>query len=148
MNISELVRKLEMLNENDKPKFGIMTPQHMVEHLTITIKLSNGRINYPPFTPSEKQMIWKKAMIETVMEFPKGIRAPGLNNQELVNLKFTSLGEAKSKLAKALEEYEQFFKENPDALTNHPQFGMMNHKEWEIFHPKHFKHHFDQFNIW
>jgi len=36
---------------------------------------------------------------------------------------------------------------NPDALKLNPTFGELNKAEWEIFHEKHFTHHFKQFGI-
>ena len=147
MNNTELKQKLAMLNEDTEASFGIMTPQHMVEHLTVTVKLSSGRISYPAFTPSEKQLGYKEALLNTDLEFPKGIKAPGLGDQ-LMPLKYENLEQAKEGLIKSLEEYDSFFKENPTAQTTHPRFGFLTFEEWELFHPKHFKHHFSQFNIW
>jgi oxepin-CoA hydrolase/3-oxo-5,6-dehydrosuberyl-CoA semialdehyde dehydrogenase len=147
MNIKDFEQKLTNLNEAKEPEFGVMSAQHMVEHLTITVKLSSGRIAYPPFNPTEKQLAQKEALLFTEFEFPTGIKAPGLGNN-LMPLKYETLSEAKSKLIKSLEEYDAYFKENPDARTIHPRFGLLTHKEWEQFHPKHFKHHFSQFNIW
>ena len=147
MNNTELKQKLAMLNEDTEASFGIMTPQHMVEHLTVTVKLSSGRISYPAFTPSEKLLGYKEALLNTDLEFPKGIKAPGLGDQ-LMPLKYENLEQAKEGLIKSLEEYDSFFKENPTAQTTHPRFGLLTFEEWELFHPKHFKHHFSQFNIW
>ena len=148
MDLSLIEKKLSSLNEESQAEFGMMTAQHMVEHLTITLKLASGRIAYPPFTPSEQQLEWKEALLFTPMEFPKGIKAPGIKTHELMPLKYPSLQEAKIQLLKAIREYNTFFEENPDGLTNHPRFGMLNHQEWELFHPKHFKHHLGQFNCW
>ncbi|MBN3582558.1 DUF1569 domain-containing protein [Algoriphagus aestuarii] len=147
MNIEVLKQKLERLTKNTKPAFGIMTAQHMVEHLTVTVKLSTGRISYPPFIPSEKQLSQKEALLHTELEFPKGIKAPGLGDN-LMPLKFEALEEAKEALLKSLKEYDRYFKENSTAQTIHPRFGLLTFEEWELFHPKHFKHHFSQFNIW
>lgn len=147
MNISELEQKLIRLNEGTQAAFGVMSPQHMVEHLTITVKLSSGRISYPPFTPNEKQLTQKEALIYTDLEFPKGIKAPGLGDN-LMPLKNKTLDLAKEQLLTSLNAYEGYFKEYPDAKTIHPRFGLLTFHEWELFHPKHFKHHFSQFNIW
>ena len=32
------------LHEDTKPKWGIMTPQHMIEHLEYTYKIASGEI--------------------------------------------------------------------------------------------------------
>lgn len=148
MDTLELKHKLSFLQEKTKSKFGVMTPQHMVEHLTITIKISYNRVRIPDFEMSEKQKAQKEALLETEMDFPIGVRAPGLPPGELMPLRNNDLEEAKEQFLESLEGYNSFFESNPTALTVHPRFGKLSFIEWEKFHPKHIKHHFDQFGIW
>ncbi|EAZ81188.1 DUF1569 domain-containing protein [Algoriphagus machipongonensis] len=146
MDLKHIKERLSQLKEDSKKNFGIMTPQHMVEHLTITMKISSNRIPYPDFTPSEKQLQQKKALLHTDLQFPQGVMAPGIG-ERLMPFKHSDLETAKEKLLSSIEEYENFFKENPSNHTNHPRFGLMTYQEWELFHPKHIEHHFGQFNI-
>lgn len=138
--------QLKNLNPDSPAQFGIMTPQHMVEHLTVTMKLSSGRIKLPEFEPNEKQLMQKQALIYTDMEFPKGVRAPN-SDGELPDLRFPDLDTAKEKLIQSIQEYEEVFEKNPDFKSIHPRFGFLTHEEWEKFHQKHFTHHFGQFGI-
>ena len=87
--------RLENLTEQSERKFGIMSPQHMVEHLILTVKLSYGRIKLPEFEPTEKQLQQKHALVYTDLEFPKGVKAPGLG-ENLLDLRFSDLKAAKS----------------------------------------------------
>lgn len=139
--------KLNNLTESATPIFGIMSPQHMVEHLTITVKLSSGRIKVQEFEPSEKQLVYKETLLNTPIEFPRGINAPGLPGS-LLDLRNDSLANSIDQLLESLDYYNNFFLENPDSKTTHPRFGKLTHDEWEKFHAKHFKHHFSQFKIW
>lgn len=139
--------KLNNLTEASAPIFGIMSPQHMVEHMTLTVKLSSGRIKIPEFEPSEKQLMYKETLLNTPVEFPRGINAPGLQGT-LLALKNDSLMASIDQLLDSLDHYNNFFSENPDSKTIHPRFGKLNHEEWEKFHAKHFRHHFSQFGIW
>ena len=125
-----------------------MTPQHMLEHLTLTVKISYNRIKIPEFEPSEKQQFQKRALLDTTMEFPRGILAPNMKSGELLPLRNNNLEEAKEQLIESLTGYDAFFNSDPEATTVHPRFGKLNYSEWERFHPKHFKHHFEQFGIW
>lgn len=138
--------KLKRLLDETPAQFGIMTPQHMVEHLTITMKLSSGRIKLPEFEPNEKQLMQKQALIYSDIEFPKGVRAPN-SNGELMELRFPDLDTAKEKLVQSIQEYKEVFEKNPDFKSIHPRFGFLTHEEWEKFHQKHFRHHFGQFGI-
>ncbi len=148
MEIIELQKKLSKLNEDTQGEFGIMSPQHMLEHLTITIKISYNRVKIPDFEPNEKQKAQKHALLETDMDFPIGVKAPGIPAGELMPLRNKNLEEAKEQFIQSIESYYSFFKSSPDELTVHPRFGKMSFSEWEKFHPKHIKHHFKQFGIW
>lgn len=138
--------RINTLSENTKGDFGIMTPQHMIEHLTITVKLSYGRIKLPDFEPSEKQLAQKNALLNTAMNFPKGVLAPGIGDN-LLDLKYADLDTAKVELLKSIDEYNNHFTSFPEEKTIHPRFGKLNHEEWERFHQKHFDHHLSQFGL-
>jgi len=144
MTQQEIEKSLERLNANSFKLFGRMSPQHMVEHLIITFKLSSGRVSIPEFEPNAKQLEYKKLLLETDMEFPKGVRAPGLP-EEPMPLRFESLEIAKEKLLNSILEFHNHFTVNADETTFHPRFGKLNYAEWKVFHSKHLKHHLGQF---
>jgi oxepin-CoA hydrolase/3-oxo-5,6-dehydrosuberyl-CoA semialdehyde dehydrogenase len=144
MTKETLLQRLDQLNSESKANFGILTPQHMVEHLTITLKLSAGRIPIPEFEPNEKQLARKQALLFTDIPFPQGIKAPGLPDT-LLELRYPDLETAKSALIAGWDTYQLLFKENPTLQTPHPGFGLLNYEEWELFHAKHMDHHLSQF---
>lgn len=148
MDTKMIEKYLEKLNAETPAIFGIMTPQHMIEHLTITVKISNNRIKIPEFELSEKQKFQKTALLDTPMEFPRGVVAPSMTEGELMPLKNADLAEAKAQLLGSMITYDDFFAADPAATSVHPRFGKLNYAEWERFHSKHFKHHFEQFGIW
>jgi len=144
---TEIIKnRLGKLLSNTQPEFGIMTAQHMIEHLILTIKLSYGRVTIPDFEPNEKQLAQKNALINSDMLFPKGIKAPGLPDQ-LMDLKYPNLDSAIEQLLKSISEYHRTFNEEKSLTTTHPRFGKLTYDEWEKFHSKHFEHHFGQFGI-
>lgn len=148
METETIKKRLGRLADDTQALFGIMTPQHMVEHLILTVKISYDRIKIPEFELSEKQKIQKTALLDTPLEFPKGMRAPGMNAGELMPLRNNNLSEAKEQLLNSILAYHAYFASNPAATTVHPRLGRLTYAEWERFHPKHFKHHFEQFGIW
>jgi oxepin-CoA hydrolase/3-oxo-5,6-dehydrosuberyl-CoA semialdehyde dehydrogenase len=141
-----LQNRIEKLEASTPARFGIMTAQHMIEHLIITLKLSYGRIQIPEFEPTEKQLSQKQVLLYTDTEVPKGVKAPGLPDT-LMELKFPSIESAKSALLKSLEEYHNTFDEKKDLKTTHPRFGKLTFDEWERFHSKHIAHHLEQFGL-
>ena len=139
-----LVQRLQHLSLQSEAKFGILTPQHMVEHLTLTLKMSAERIPIPEFEPTEKQLARKQALLFTDLPFPQGIKAPGLPDT-LLDLRYPDLETAKAELIKSYDAYQLLFQENPTKHTPHPGFGPLNFDEWELFHAKHMDHHLGQF---
>lgn len=141
-----LQTRLDKLMPSTPAQFGIMTPQHMVEHLILTYKLSYGRIKIPEFEPTEKQLAQKQALIFSDLTFPRGIKAPGLP-ETLMELRYSNLEETKNELLKSVEAYYQTFDQQPNLKTMHPRFGKLSFEEWEKFHAKHVEHHLGQFGI-
>lgn len=145
MNKETLLQRLNQLHTTTAAQFGILTPQHMVEHLILTVKMSAGRIPIPEFVPNEKQLAQKQALLFTDIPFPRGVKAPGLPDT-LLDLRFPDLETAKAELIKSWDAYQLLFKENPTKQTFHPRFGLLNFDEWERFHAKHMDHHLGQFD--
>jgi oxepin-CoA hydrolase/3-oxo-5,6-dehydrosuberyl-CoA semialdehyde dehydrogenase len=148
MDSKIIEKKLKKLNADTPAQFGIMTPQHMVEHLTVTVKIAYNRIKIPEFEPNEKQKFQKRALLNSDMEFPRGVVAPGMNAEDLMPLRSSNLDEAKQQVLDSITAYNTYFELDTDGTTVHPRFGKLTYAEWEIFHLKHFEHHFKQFGIW
>lgn len=138
---------LKMLKADTKPLFGKMTAQHMIEHLTITLKLSIGKIKYPPFNPSERALKAKQNLLFTELEMGMGMTPPN-DTGELYPLKYPNLEKAKEALLQAWDEFIAYYEKNDGASQVHPRFGHLNKDEWGRFHFKHMMHHYKQFGIW
>jgi len=147
MEITMLQAKLQQITKDSPAEFGIMTPQHMVEHLILTFKLSQGKIPLPDKDPSPKALAAKQAILYGNVDIPRGIRAPGLEEGQLLELRHSSLEESKSKLFEAIGQFHSYFELNKDLKHQHPVFGKLDYQEWWLFHQKHFKHHFGQFGV-
>lgn len=146
-NQNETLELLRKLNPETAPQFGIMTPQHMVEHLILLVKLSNGGIKGQLMRSDETAVKWKQGLIYTDMQFPMGVRIPGEEESVLTELRYENLEKAVDKLDDEIKKFEDFFQNNSHESTMHPALGKLNHEEWTIFHNKHFTHHFKQFGL-
>ncbi|SMC50820.1 DUF1569 domain-containing protein [Moheibacter sediminis] len=142
--ISNLLKKL---NPETQPVFGIMTSQHMIEHLILLAKLSNGGIKGQLMRSEETAVKWKQGLIYTDMEFPMGIRVPGQEENTLPELRYENLQKAIEKLENELKIFEEFYKDDKEKSMMHPALGLLNYDEWIVFHSKHFAHHFKQFGL-
>lgn len=144
-NKHQLKSLLSTLNQGITPNFGLMTPQHMVEHLSYSIRFSNGK---KPQKLTVKPTLAKKIkhyLFEKDDEIQPGFKSPLLPKDQLIDLSYTNLETAIHKLLAEMEEYQTFKIKNPDATPINPVIGPLNWAEWDIFHNKHIRHHLRQF---
>jgi oxepin-CoA hydrolase/3-oxo-5,6-dehydrosuberyl-CoA semialdehyde dehydrogenase len=138
---------LSQLKEDAKPKWGIMTPQHMVEHLEYTYKIASGEIQDLEIATPEKILEKVHNSLYNYDKFPLNSQFPLLEKDTLDSLKHSDLTTAIENFKTQREKYLEYFKENPDAKLNNMVFGEMNKYEWYLLERKHLNHHFEQFNL-
>ncbi len=78
---------------------------------------------------------------------PQNFGAPERLESELKQLKHENLETAKVRLLEAYDDFIAYFKEHPDAKLTNIVFGELNRYEWNLFHRKHYNHHFEQFGL-
>ena len=147
MTDEKIEEGLNRLTEDTKPKWGIMTPQHMLEHLEYTYKIASGKIQDFEVATPEKILEKVHASLYNYEKFPHHSNFPKLEKGKLDTLKHPDLATAKKKFLEEREAYKNYFKENPDAKLNNLVFGEMNRYEWYLLERKHLNHHFEQFNL-
>jgi oxepin-CoA hydrolase/3-oxo-5,6-dehydrosuberyl-CoA semialdehyde dehydrogenase len=147
INRQSIESYLSKLNEDSQALWGTMTPQHMLEHLEYSTRISSGEIQDFEFSTPEKIMEKVHATLYNYNKMPREFAAPARLEEELKNLKHEDLATAKAKLLEAYDNYVAYFKEHPEARLKNIVFGNLNRYEWELFHRKHFNHHFEQFNL-
>ena len=138
---------LNNLKEYAKPKWGIMTPQHMIEHLEYTYKVASGEIKDLEITTPEKILEKVHNSLYNYEKFPKNSNFPMLEKDTLDTLKHDDFVTSVTKFKEARENYKTYFKENPDAKLNNLVFGELNRYEWYLMERKHLNHHFEQFGL-
>lgn len=136
---------LEKLQPETKQLWGKMSAQHMVEHLVFAVRTSSGKLNVGCFNPPEKWPTLKRFLLSS-RSLPKEFLNP-IIGADLLPLEYKNLDEAKTALALEVDDYHKYFEEKPEALLLNPTFGELNKAEWDVFHDKHFTHHFEQFGI-
>jgi hypothetical protein len=141
-NLREL---LQPLHPETQPKWGRMTPQHMVEHLSSSIRMSNGKKKFLIQTPPEK-LAGLKAFLLSNRSFPKNFHLAG-SSPELPALRQPHLAAAILELEQELTLFRAHFNQQPNRIETHPIFGELTQPEWEHFHRWHFTHHFTQFGL-
>ncbi|PHR71376.1 MAG: phenylacetic acid degradation bifunctional protein PaaZ [Lutibacter sp.] len=147
MTSEKIQECLTKLTEDAKPKWGIMTPQHMIEYLEHTYRIASGEIQDFEIATPEKILEKVHNSLYNYRPFPKNSEFPLLEKDKLAKLNHPDLSTAKEKMNEARAEYLAFFKENPDAKLNNIVFGELNKYEWYLQERKHLNHHFEQFGL-
>jgi hypothetical protein len=142
---NQYIEKLILLRVNTKPLWGKMTPQHMVEHLILAMRMSSGKLKLECFNPPEKLPALKRFLMSS-RPLPKLFVNPAIG-EKLLPLEYSSLEEAKNILNQEIIDYLNHFELNPEVKTVNVTFGELNKEEWDVFHKKHFLHHFSQFGL-
>jgi hydroxymethylglutaryl-CoA reductase len=144
-NISEVENYLNFLTIKHKPMFGKLDPQQMMEHLSMTLKMSNGKEKHSQFT-SEERLEGYRRFLMSDKEMPIGTKVPFMGEEPPLYVN-GSFEEAKTELFNELKAFQSHFNMNPVAIEMHPVFGNLNKQEWLRLHGKHFLHHFKQFGL-
>jgi len=147
MTDSTIQNALNKLTPNSIPKWGIMTPQHMLEHLEFTYKIASGDIQDFEIITPEKILDKVHASLYSYDKFPQNSKFPLLEENKLEDLIHPDLETSKKKFLEARAKYLAYFKENPKGKLKNLVFGEMNKYEWYLLERKHLNHHFEQFNL-
>ena len=147
MTDSKIDECLSKLSEDAKPLWGIMTPQHMIEHLEHTYKIAAGEIQDFEISTPEKILEKVKNSLWNYDKFPQNSQFPLLEKDTLEPLKHENLAVAIEAFKVQRKIYIEFFKEHPDVKLKNIVFGELNRYEWYLLERKHLNHHFEQFGL-
>jgi len=130
------------LKEDTVAKFGLMTPQHMVEHLLWVTKTTIGRKGEPDGEPTKSQLYFQKFINNgAIFQYqPK-------EDASLKALKYGSLEEAIAQVAPAIDRFYKYCEEHPNAKSYNPIMGELTQEQLEIFHAQHYRWHLYQFGL-
>ncbi|MEM6632496.1 MAG: hypothetical protein AAF694_22690 [Bacteroidota bacterium] len=140
----EVLPLLNTLKADTQPAFGLMTAQHMVEHLTWVTKSSSKRNGEPAGEPTQRQLGFKR-FIEQGAIFEH--RPSDKTKADLPPLKYGSLTEALEQIPVAIERFYSLFENNPGFKSYTSFTGELSFEELELMHYQHFRYHMWQFGL-
>ncbi|MEO0468106.1 MAG: phenylacetic acid degradation bifunctional protein PaaZ [Bacteroidota bacterium] len=141
-----VVKGLQALTENTPAKWGIMSPQHMVEHLNMHLNIALGKVHTKLRIPEEKVERYQESLYN-YRKMPQNFQHPDLRKGKTEDLEFENLNAAKEALMATYDAYIAHFKVNPEATALNPMFGELDFTHWQLMNRKHFDHHFTQFGL-
>jgi oxepin-CoA hydrolase / 3-oxo-5,6-dehydrosuberyl-CoA semialdehyde dehydrogenase len=138
---------INKLTQDAKPKWGILTPQHLLEHLEQGYRIMSGEIQDFEIATPEKILEKVHHSLYNYEKFPQGTAFPTMRKGELEDLIHPDFEIAKAKFFEARAAYQSYFKENPEAVMKNMVFGELNRYESYLLERKHLNHHFEQFGV-
>ena len=140
----DVMKLLEKLTPETGPSFGLMTAQHMVEHLAWTLKSCTKRVGEVENPPTKGQMGFQKFIEKgAILQH----RPSDKTKADLPELKYENLEEAKEQVGVAIKRFYDHFEANPDFKCYNKFFGELNFEQLELFNYNHYKYHFWQFGL-
>ena len=136
---------LKTLSSDTKANFGLMTPQHMVEHLVGALGSAVTKYEGERENPPSKGQLGMQKFIQSGSVLVH--RPSAKTKADLPPLKFASLEEAISKVPEAVQNYYAFQDDNPAYKPYAAFMGEVSHKDVELFHYMHIKYHLWQFSL-
>jgi oxepin-CoA hydrolase/3-oxo-5,6-dehydrosuberyl-CoA semialdehyde dehydrogenase len=136
---------IDGLAKTSRSKWGKMTAQQMVEHLTWAFELSTGRVSVDCRVP-EAQREQMKAFLHSNRPSPHEFMNPALAGG-LPALRCEGLEEAKAALRVEAARFLEYSRTTPHVIHTHPIFGPIGVDEWSRTHFKHSYHHLLQFGL-
>lgn len=147
LNEEVIQESLDKLTAKSEAKFGILTPQHMLEHLEEFFTMVTGETEVNVETTDEEMIEKLQDWLYTQKPIRQGNHYSRLPKNSLAELKHKNLEVAKEQFMEELKKFQIYFKRYPEAERNHPKFGKINKEMWELFMRKHIDYHFDQFGL-
>ncbi len=146
INAQTIRQYVSALEAETKPKWGSMSPQHMLEHLENSLQIATEKFGVEIETPEN---ILEKVhdSLYNHRPMPRNYDAPRQMQDEINSLSHQDFDTARQKFIEAYDSYETFFEENPSITTKNVVFGELTKFEWDLFHTKHMNHHFEQFGL-
>lgn len=145
IQLEDILKKLDELEPNTAPKWGSMSAQRMIEHLTDTLDLSMGKVENMKLEIPEDKISKAQGFIVSEHPMPRNFEAQfAPANKPTRN---ESIDLAIDEFALRWVDFENYFESNPDVKTLHPNFGELDFELWKKLNSKHLKHHFEQFGL-
>ena len=141
----EYIPLLRKLKADEKPQWGVLSAQGMVEHMTDSFGIAWERLKKPMQTPPE--------LLEKARGFALSDKEfkPNTKNSYMSEapapLRRANLEEAITELENEIFLFTTHFQFNAGAVVTNPFFGDFNYEQWLHLLHKHAIHHLKQFSL-
>ena len=136
---------LNQLNKKQKPDWGNMSSQRMIEHLSDIVLISRSLNHEFSLKINPEKIERAQDFIISDKPLPRNVKVSFASEEN--KIRNENISKAILEFESEWGKYQEFFKSNPNVKTLHPYFGKLDFKLWNLLHAKHFTHHFIQFDL-
>lgn len=136
---------LSSLSADQKGKWGVMNGIQMVEHMSDSIRVANGK--------DQKKLLFNDEQVKKAREFALSDK-PFKENTKNIELpevpppaRNTSMEEAIHEMKREVADFFSAFQGTEQKTVLNPFFGPLTYPEWVHLLEKHAKHHLNQFGL-
>lgn len=139
------IEKVKTLDANAKGIFGLMNAQQMVEHMTYSFRVANGKEHQEAFLTAEQQEKVRHFFLsdKPFRENTKNAMLP----ENPFPMKNASMEEAVNELKAETDLFFKTFTEDKNHKTTNPLAGVFDFEQWVQLLYKHALHHAKQFGL-
>ena len=142
---TDFIKLLSTLKSTDKGNWGLLNGQQMVEHMSDSVRIANGKDKMQLHTP-EKQVEAFRKFAMSDKEFKPNTKN-ALLSETPPPVRNANMQEAILELENEITAFISYFEINKDATITNPFFGDLNFEEWVHLLFKHAMHHCKQFGL-
>lgn len=141
----DYIRTLAGIDPATPPAWGKMGVQHMIEHMSDSFMIANGKDPKDCVTPAEN-IARMKAFILSEKPFRENTPNAQLPDDPLA-LRFDSVSDSIGELEMQVNDFFDVFGEDKRKIITNPFFGDLDYEHWVKLLYKHAWHHLRQYGI-
>jgi oxepin-CoA hydrolase/3-oxo-5,6-dehydrosuberyl-CoA semialdehyde dehydrogenase len=145
-DLETLLSYLNRLTPETQPKWGQMSAQRMVEHLTDTLQMATGK-NPQKLEIPEDKIERMQAFLGTDKPMLQNMAVPFATPEMNDQLRHEELELAIDEFVEEWLYFEELFESEPGKTALHPFYGELTYEQWLRLSEKHHTHHFAQFGL-
>lgn len=140
----EVMELLKNLKPDTQQAFGLMTAQHMAEHLSLTLKNCVKRVGEVENPPTKGQLGFQRFIEKgAILQY----RPSDKTKADLPELKYKNLEKAIEQVGVAIDRFYNHFEAKPDFKCYNKFFGELGFDQLELFNYNHYRYHLWQFGL-
>jgi hypothetical protein len=141
----EFPRLLSTIDPATPPAWGKMNLQQMIEHMSDSLRIANGRDPKDCVTPTEHLPKMQSFMMS---DKPFRENTPNIQLPDTpLPPRFDNVEDAIGELQQEINEFFDVFDQDKGKIITNPFFGDLNFEQWVQLLYKHAIHHLRQFGV-